>query len=213
MIRLLSLSIIFLLVSCAPARVCQQVSLPTIHLTQQQHHIVKKEDSLWRISKEYGVSVENIMKANNISSASDIKVGQDLKIPTYFKSNARLSFIWPLKGQIVNRFGEKVGNIVNKGINIKNKSSGSVLAAEEGKAIYVDHIKGWGKTVIIKHSENFYTVYANLYEILTKENNLVKKGEVIGKLSAAGSYDNDILHFEIRKGYSAGNPLEYFKAG
>ncbi|MDP2922760.1 MAG: peptidoglycan DD-metalloendopeptidase family protein [Candidatus Omnitrophota bacterium] len=202
-----------LLVSCAPERVCHQSFSPPLSVTQQPHYIVKRDDSLWKIAKEYGVNIESIMKANNISSASDLKVGQDLKIPTYFKSNARLSFIWPLKGQIVNRFGEKVGNIVNKGINIKNKSSGSVLAAEEGKAIYVDHIKGWGKTVIIKHSENFYTVYANLYEILTKENNSVKKGEVIGKLSAAGSYDNDILHFEIRKGYSAGNPLEYFKGG
>src|SRR3989337_4053559 len=41
-------------------------------------HIVKKGDTLWRISKSFGVSVETILKANHISNTKDLKVGQKL---------------------------------------------------------------------------------------------------------------------------------------
>ena len=44
-------------------------------------HIVQKGESLWVIAKKYGVSVQDIVKANNIEDASLIKINQELIIP------------------------------------------------------------------------------------------------------------------------------------
>src|SRR3989338_1321919 len=79
-------------------------------------HIVKKGDTLWHISKNYGVSVETILRANHITNTKDLKVGQKLIIPTSGKSYASPAthssykptsniaggisskgFIWPVK--------------------------------------------------------------------------------------------------------------------
>ena len=44
-------------------------------------HVVKKGDTLYSISKQYGVSISDISKANNFSAKSGIKIGQHLLIP------------------------------------------------------------------------------------------------------------------------------------
>src|SRR3989337_3603572 len=51
-------------------------------------YIVKKGDTLWHISKNYGVSVETILRANHITNTKDLQVGQKLIIPTSGKSYA-----------------------------------------------------------------------------------------------------------------------------
>ncbi len=48
-------------------------------------HIVQKGESLWVIAKKYGVSVQDIVKANNIENASLIKINQELIIPVVKK--------------------------------------------------------------------------------------------------------------------------------
>lgn len=58
-------------------------------------HKVVKNDSLWAISKKYGVSVSSLKKANSLSG-NTIYVGQTLKIPsssktTSFKSTTKTS--------------------------------------------------------------------------------------------------------------------------
>jgi murein DD-endopeptidase MepM/ murein hydrolase activator NlpD len=209
--KLLSLLFSIVLFSACASQRISTVYTPHYPPIYKQQYTVKKSDSLWRIAKEYNVSVRALMQANNISDESQLKVGQRIIIPSLLEKNTRLSFIWPFRGQVINYFGEKVDSTLNKGINIKAESEQNVLAAEAGLTIYADYVKGWGKTIIIKHSEDFYTVYANLSQILTKENVSVNKGEVIGKLSPPARSNNDILHFEIRKGHIAANPLEYLQ--
>jgi len=170
---------------------------------------VKEDDSLWRIAKDYGVSVDAIMKKNGIVSCSDLKVGQTIIIPDSHMLHTTLSFLWPVKGSIVNSFGENSNNIVNKGVNIRAKSGDDIIAAENGKIMYADFVKGWGRIVIIKHPDSFYTVYANLGDVYVREGTIVKRAEAIGKLSANSNTENRILHFEIRKKYIADNPLLY----
>jgi septal ring factor EnvC (AmiA/AmiB activator) len=125
-------------------------------------------------------------------------------------ANSALNFLWPVKGKVVNTFGEEVNHIQNKGVNIKVISGENVVAAENGQTIFADTLKGWGKTLILKHADDFYTIYANLGDIITSEGRLVKRGEIVGKISNAGA-DEHILHFEIRKRYFADNPQSYLK--
>ncbi|MFA5270934.1 MAG: peptidoglycan DD-metalloendopeptidase family protein [Candidatus Omnitrophota bacterium] len=125
--------------------------------------------------------------------------------------NGKLQFIWPIKGEVVDSFGKNLNYISNKGINIKVKSGESIVASEAGKVIYANRIKGWGKILILQHSGDFYSVYANLEDIFIREGFVIKKGETIGKVASLGSKGETILHFEIRKRYCAENPLSYLK--
>ena len=48
--------------------------------TEKQYHIVQKGETLYRISKKYGISVEELRKLNNLSEDQPIYTGQKLRI-------------------------------------------------------------------------------------------------------------------------------------
>jgi murein DD-endopeptidase MepM/ murein hydrolase activator NlpD len=200
---------IAILSACVPHRIPLEEATPFYPLRKGKYYQAKEGDTLWKISKMYNISIERLMTENNISSPQDLKVGQKLFIPQEYLLEKKItSFAWPLKGEIVNFFGENINNVINKGINIKVDLEGEVKAAEDGVVIFSNYLKGWGKTVVIKHPEYFYTIYAHLKEVFFKEGEYVKRGEVIGKVGQDVS-GNFILHFEIRKHFLAENPLRY----
>lgn len=123
-----------------------------------------------------------------------------------------LHFIWPIRGEVVSNFGANVGHTINKGINIKASPQDAVIASESGRVAFADHIKGWGKTLILQHPNNFYTVYANLDDIKVKEGFSVKRGDSVGHVAQLASNNEGVLHFEIRKRHLADNPMRYLKA-
>lgn len=208
MIKLLSLFVIITLTACAPSASIKKQSLSRSPFPQGAYYLVKKGDSLWKISKNYNVSVSEILKRNKIASARDLKAGQKIFIPHSHSKKNKFSFLWPVKGEIINFFNENTDNSTNKGINIKTSPEDKVKASEKGKVVFSNYLKGWGKTVILKHSSDFYTIYANLDNALTRENTFTEKGQVIGNV-ASGKGSNCILHFEIRKGYLPQDPLKY----
>ena len=53
-----------------------------IFSSQTVSHQVQKGETLYSISRKYGISVGELCSANNISTSSVIKTGQNLKIPT-----------------------------------------------------------------------------------------------------------------------------------
>ena len=62
--------------------VAEEVSITAdTTVLETKTHIVQKGESLWVIAKKYGVSVQDIVKANNIENASLIKINQELIIP------------------------------------------------------------------------------------------------------------------------------------
>ena len=48
--------------------------------TEKQYHTVQKGETLYRISKQYGISVEELRKLNNLSEDQPIYTGQKLRI-------------------------------------------------------------------------------------------------------------------------------------
>ena len=98
----------------------------------------------------------------------------------------------------------------NDGINIDSKINQKVLASNSGVVIYSgNEIPGYGNLVLIKHSENWVTAYAHLNEVFIERGEKVNKGESIGLVGKTGSVRKPQLHFEIRKGKDAVDPLKY----
>jgi lipoprotein NlpD len=114
-------------------------------------------------------------------------------------------FIWPARGKVIAGFAEPR----RKGIDIDAKLGDPVVAAAAGRVTYTGTgIPGLGKLVVIKHDNGFITVYAHNRNILVKEQQAVKRGQ---KIAEVGNTDADrpMLHFQIRKGSAAVDPMRY----
>ncbi|MEP7246538.1 MAG: peptidoglycan DD-metalloendopeptidase family protein, partial [Gammaproteobacteria bacterium] len=106
------------------------------------------------------------------------------------------NWIWPAKGELIYRFGDS-GKL--KGVGISGKAGQPVLAAAAGKVVYSGSgLRGYGKLVIIKHSDTFLSVYAHNNEILVKEGDRVKRGQRIAEMGDTDA-NRVALHFEIRR--------------
>ena len=207
-------SLLFLLaiisfVSCAPSRIQTKKIQTYPSEIKATYYFVKRGDSLWKISKLHGVNVKEIIKMNKIQSPKNLKVGQKILIPQTNKSITKINFSWPIEGKVITYFGDPLEHTVNNGLSIKaNNDNAAVKSAAQGQVVFSDYLKGWGQTIIIKHPEEFYTVYANLSNILVKEGKLIQNEQLIGKIISVKNTD-PVLYFEIRKRYIPQNPLKY----
>lgn len=126
------------------------------------------------------------------------------------KARSSSKFLLPLKGSIISKFGAIGKGRHNDGINIKAKRGTKVKAAENGVVAYAGNaIKGFGNLLLIKHSGGWMTAYAHNNELKVKKGAKVKRGQVISTVGSSGSVTSSQLHFEIRKGKRARNPLKY----
>jgi hypothetical protein len=81
-----------------------------------------------------------------------------------------------------------------------------------GRVTYVGTgISGLGKLVVIKHDNGFITVYAHNKDIMVKEQQAVARGQKIAELGNTDA-DRPKLHFQIRKGSAAVDPMRYLPA-
>jgi murein DD-endopeptidase MepM/ murein hydrolase activator NlpD len=122
-------------------------------------------------------------------------------------ANAK-GFVWPVKGQIVSRFGDDGHGVAKTGINIAVPQGTSVLASEGGTVLYADEgLKIYGKLVLIRHDDGMVSAYAHNGYLLVKKNERVKKGQVIALSGATGNVDCPQVHFELRQHASAIDPI------
>ncbi|MCQ2965227.1 MAG: M23 family metallopeptidase [Alphaproteobacteria bacterium] len=120
------------------------------------------------------------------------------------------NFDWPVNGEILTKFGPAGSGLHNDGINIKVKEGTSVKVAENGIIAYAgNELKGFGNLILVKHSDGWMTAYAHVQTFLAKRGDIVQKGQIIAKAGKTGNAKEAQLHFEIRKGIKAVNPLNY----
>ncbi len=156
-----------------------------------------------KISKKKKFKAKKIDKKKKIAA----KTKKKINIP---KSNYKEKFAWPVKGKIILKFGSSSPGLFNDGINISSSSGAKVRASGDGEIVYSgNEIPGYGNLILIRHSKNWITAYAHLDKILIKKGSFVKKGDHIGSVGSSGNVQNPQLHFEIRKGKEAVDPLKY----
>lgn len=127
-------------------------------------------------------------------------------------SRAEKNFAWPVQGKVMTKFGSAGAGRHNDGINIKISEGVKISAAENGVVAYAgNELKGFGNLLLLKHDDGWMTAYAHNQKILVKRGQTVKRGEAVALGGNTGSAKEPQLHFEIRKGTKAVNPLMYLK--
>jgi murein DD-endopeptidase MepM/ murein hydrolase activator NlpD len=118
-------------------------------------------------------------------------------------------FVWPVEGSVISDFGAKGGGRYNDGINIAAAAGTPVRAAESGIVAYAgNEVRGFGNMLLLKHSHGWVTAYAHNGELLVQRGERVQRGQVIARVGQSGSVDRPQLHFEIRKGKRAVDPMQ-----
>lgn len=244
--------------------------------------VVKPGDTLYSLSRQYSIPVNDLAVMNNLSAPFGLYAGQKLKVPNLSSAPVRSAtpkadtkttkqpakteqkqsskpeqakpqtkqqatdkkqdktkpqttgakakttqiatkkpaiaarsaskFSWPVRGKILSNYGAKNKGLFNDGINIGAAAGASVLAAENGVVAYAgNEVKGMGNLVIIQHSDGWMTVYAHMDSIILRRGARVNVGQKIGTVGKTGKVDKPQLHFEVRKGTKAYNPIQYLK--
>jgi len=119
-------------------------------------------------------------------------------------------FLWPVKGRIIVGFGPRKGGFHNDGINILARAGTPIRSVDKGRVIYVgNQLQGFGNLVLIRHSYGWISAYAHGSTVLVKRGNSVGRGQVIAKVGSTGNVDRPQLHFELRRGDEAVDPINY----
>lgn len=118
----------------------------------------------------------------------------------YVKQN--VSIIWPIKGVITSRFGNRTPSEIvtanHKGLDIAGNMGDNIVSAMDGTVVQYSEEGDYGKHLRIQSGE-VLTLYAHCSELLVQEGSTVKQGDVIAKVGATGRATGPHLHFEIRR--------------
>jgi murein DD-endopeptidase MepM/ murein hydrolase activator NlpD len=122
------------------------------------------------------------------------------------------SFILPARGKMTSGFG--VQRYYNgsysrshAGVDIANKINTPVVSPHNGKVILSKKLKVHGNTVMIDHGMGIVTIYNHLNKRTVRRNQIVKKGDHIGKVGQTGVATGPHLHWGMSVQNVRVNPL------
>ncbi len=116
-----------------------------------------------------------------------------------------IAWIWPTTGTVLAGFDE----VKNKGLDIGGAAGAAVVAAADGRVVYVGAgLRGYGNLIILKHNNTYLTAYAHNQALLVKEDQSVRKGQKIAEMGNSDA-DRVKLHFEVRRQGKPVDPAKY----
>ena len=177
---------------------------------------IQKGDSLFRISRRYGTTVDEIKRVNGLKGDM-IKAGQIIRIPDpkdsknisgfsggkskqESKDGQKPVFRWPVNN--VNGYKrDGYEGVKSIGIIIDSPSGVQVVAAAAGVVEKIGYMRGFGNYVIIRHSSGFSTVYSNISRISVREGERIGVGQRIGQVEGQRG-----VYFQIDRGGQPEDP-------
>ncbi|MBY6081373.1 MULTISPECIES: M23 family metallopeptidase [Ruegeria] len=110
----------------------------------------------------------------------------------------------PVTGKIIRPYAKGK----NEGIDIAGSPGASVKAAEAGTVAAITADADQIPIIVVKHTNDLLTVYANVENISVKKGDRVSRGQSIAKLRGG---ENAYVHFEVRKGFESVDPETYLR--
>ncbi|RZO20673.1 MAG: LysM peptidoglycan-binding domain-containing protein [SAR92 clade bacterium] len=198
----------------------------------KKRYKVRAGDTLFSIATKHGLDVKTLANINNLDSPYIITPNQilalDEKNVTITQTREQLTstardqrtnpvtrpksvvyaknwqWKWPVKAEVLEPFNPKN---LQKGISLKASSNAKVNPAAPGNVVYAgEGLRGYGKLIIIKHSDMLLSAYANNEELLVRVGQSVDQTDVISSLGVDGT-----MYFEIRKDGNPVNPINYLR--
>jgi septal ring factor EnvC (AmiA/AmiB activator) len=120
---------------------------------------------------------------------------------------------WPVPGKLKVGFGTSrhgdLGTLIEShGFDIQAAIGTPVKAAAQGKIIFANSLRGYGKLMIVDHGSKYYTLYAHVARFAKQVGDYVAAAEVI---AYSGYEGRDAVYFEIRQGGKPIDPANWLK--
>lgn len=115
---------------------------------------------------------------------------------------------WPVSGSVTSGFGPRWGR-THEGIDIAVPEGTPVRAAAAGTVIHAGWLGGYGNLVVVDHGGGLSTAYAHNSALGASVGQSVAAGEVVAYSGNTGNSSGPHVHFEVRVGGSAVDPLGY----
>lgn len=190
-------------------------------------YLIKKGDTFEGLSKRFEVDIKTIKEDNEIDRLlvgskiflREPKVSRYLNSfkQEYVKKTNLGTFSNPLMAMsLTSSFGSRKHPVLKKvlnhaGVDLKAKTGTKVVSARDGVVTFAGRASGYGKLIIIKHSDGYETRYAHLSQIDVTKGQKISQNQQIALSGATGRVSGPHLHFEIRKNGKIENPLTYLK--
>ena len=200
------------------------------------YYTIRKGDTLYSIARQNGIEWYDILEANSWLDPLDLPVGQSILIPgvpdpaapgdpasAHGGSHAfnpghdgpvpaERRYVWPVKGRVAAHYGQSVPWrmwTANHGIDIRADAGEAVVAAKSGRVNTFSEVPGFGRVVVLEHTDGTTTFYGHLNRILVKHGRWARQGEKIGVAGSSGATSGTALHFRILRNGATVNPLLY----
>ena len=146
------------------------------------------------------------MRANDVLARLD-------ELNLYRIAAEKLPFGFPVSGSYrsTSGFGPRWGRM-HEGHDWAGARGTPIHATADGTVIHAGRQGAYGNLIKIRHDFGFETRYAHLSKIRVEVGQRVSRGERIGDMGNTGRSTGTHLHYEVRVGGTATNPLKYIKA-
>ncbi|MGI3167952.1 DUF5930 domain-containing protein [Pseudooceanicola sp. C21-150M6] len=104
------------------------------------------------------------------------------------------------------------GRRMHAGVDFAGPVGTPLYATADGTVIHAGWQSGYGRLVKIQHEFGIETRFAHMSRIRVKVGQRVSRGDRIGDMGASGRVTGPHLHYEVRVGGQAINPMIYIKA-
>ncbi|BAY99017.1 peptidase M23B [Tolypothrix tenuis PCC 7101] len=123
-------------------------------------------------------------------------------------------FAYPSDAPTSSPFGWRIHPILgyrrfHAGLDFAASYGSTIRAADSGTVIFAGWYGGYGKAVIIDHSNGITTLYGHTSELFVSEGQGVQRGQAIAAVGSTGLSTGPHLHFEVRRNGTPVDPASY----
>lgn len=197
-------------------------------LEQDEKRLGELVSNLNRILEEQRKAAEKKMAEQRAAARNAGKQTKNSRKPTQKETIAEAPYLppdnssafgrlrgklkMPVSGTITARYGMKRADGPSwKGIFIKTEPGAAVHAVANGRVVFADFLRGFGKLIIIDHGNQYMTIYGNAQSLSKRTGDNVTPGDTIAKAGNSGENTETGLYFEVRHNGRAYNPLDWIR--
>jgi len=202
-----------------------------LRLPPPRFHTVARGENFSEIARRYNVDTRSLALLNRMQAPYQVRQGDRIVLPAMARAIevapppaptpspvvAPLpvgsgQFAWPLRGEVVARFGAQPSGGRLDGVEIAGREGDVIAAAADGEVVYAgSDLPSYGTLILVSHADNYVTAYAYARRALVREGQRVRAGERIAELGPRAEGRPRLL-FQVRRGAEPVDPAPLMAA-
>ena len=180
--------------------------------TPEYANIQDKLDKLRAINETMRLKNEDLI--HRLTSPTTTQMIKEWKIHKFYplKNGAKVASYGDERHYYYKNRENEVSQSYHVGYDLASTKMASVVSSNDGVVVYANENGIYGNMPIINHGLGLYSLYGHCSQILVKEGDKVKAGQVIAKTGATGLALGDHLHFGLLVQGIEVRPIEWFDA-